>query len=289
MLDFDRSFRQYGLPLLRVSTQGALHDIERHIFSTTAAAASTYFHQRFAGNPQFNFFALPAELRMTIYKYVFTYSALWVPSPSRKATAVKERGPLIPLSGAHEADIIPPAYHAKDFLPSADCSHVHLLPSIQTLLSLLLVNKQMHHEAFAVSYEVNYIYLHRLSDLNYFAQGLHLSPLAHVRNIIFDFWPEHPTDFRNLDRTFTLLVQAKGLKSVSLRVEDAMWLDRIPAHGFPARIPEDIPKIDELCEFLSTIDHVEIIGSCPQVKTFIDKNLARIAGRKAKETELAGK
>lgn len=68
-----------------------------------------------------------------------------------------------------------------------------------------------------------------------------------------------------------------------------MWLDRNPEYGKPFRLPEDIPSVSELCEFLATIEQVEIIGNCPRIKTSINKNLARVAERKAEETELAGK
>lgn len=282
MEGFETAFRTYGLPLEKVEDSDiGRHNIMQQLWTVNTAAAWQWLSDHLSPRVPdgFNFLGLPAELRLQVYEYVLTYSAFYMESSTDRRGLV----PLVAMSGAHEEDALPlladphEAYHTT-------CPHFHKLPLIQDMLAILTVNKQVYREAVPIFYGVNHFYLRHPSGLNSLTRALAPSRLKHVARITFDYEHDTVKETKKFGRTLLDLSRSEGLKHVVLRASDSAWF--VDVKNLRSRVPKyqqpgQLPSIDQLCELLSTVSSLQIVGHCPRIEAYIRAKMSEIGEKNA--------
>jgi len=288
---FSSAFEQYSLPLMRVPE---LHrrlnaDIPFQMASgprwtTDCRAARMLLDKRLAQarNGTFNFLALPAELRMAIYKYALSYPSLTVDTTSRRAAFI--------------------AFHRKLDLVENQTNICFYTMSLDQMLAIAHVNKQIYREALPVFYSINEFDCPSLLALTMFSHMLRRSNPLQSRHklcgpepyraacltklsIRLDCRKRSPAAIRVLPNLLAELLQAKELHCVTVQVFDDEWLGEEDDYVYRphtarrlADSPQELPGIAELVPLLHRARSQEVRGGGGDIERYLTKEVARLKG-----------
>jgi hypothetical protein len=209
----------------------------------------------------FNFLKLPAELRNRIYDLVFALP----PSGAGFFDTPYDHTGVVVMN--RETDNVVESSTWGD----VNDRELLRLPSMQTILALLSVNKQIHSEAKSHFYEINAFYFDHLEAFSAFVMKTGITRLIRLGHLKLDFHPqdeEDPDIFVDGVKDFSLAVaklqRCKSIAKLELIVRENWWL-RAPA-GFrrafnratPYKRPQTLPFIGSLVELAAKAKKLEI-------------------------------
>ena len=216
------------------------------------------------------FFSLPPEIRNCIYERVCTFGwpGLLVRPEGFRVTRRKT---------------------SEDML-GEEVENLRA-PPVQTLLELLLVNRQMYDEALPIFYGRNWFKFDTPYEFYKFIKGSADERVQLLRQVIITC----DTTFRGI-KGYELGAKALStftkLQSLEVIIHDKSWFDRelirkvYGAENYSH--PRELPGIQNLAYALNNAARFKIFGSCPQIRAYLATEIAKLktAGMKGEVEKL---
>ncbi|KAI7534924.1 hypothetical protein KC331_g12296 [Hortaea werneckii] len=277
------AFTEYELPIRESRVMGEKRDPTLWSVSTQAARVYLRHWLEPAREGVFPFLDLPPEIRNTIYEPPFTFPSSGIhvqEADERKGfdvfflERIDEHGPC----GRKWSNSL---VKGNEFI---------IKRSMDNILALLCVNRQVYEEAMPLFYMLNTFHFDHYSfELQKFVESMPKSRFKHLRKLHFDFtetieewlvdyWP---------DITEALSGKAVGFAELWISMTDDAWLGR----GSKARqlrksgrrtsrysCIEEIPGFIDLAVAVARAEVVQWEGECPLIREFVAEHVAWLKG-----------
>ncbi|KAI7487590.1 hypothetical protein KC351_g2550 [Hortaea werneckii] len=279
----DKAFQNLADDLNFKTARLASEKCTASLWSVTTQAARVYLRHWLEPERDgtFPFLDLPPEIRNSIYELLFT----------------------LPSSGIHvqNADgregfdafflerIDEPVPYGRKWSESLDLGSPSIKKkSMNDILALLCVSKQVNNEAMPMFYMINMFHFDSYSiELQNLVWSMPKSRFEHLRKLHLDFG-EHVTEWLLdlwIDITGALSAKSAGLAELRLSMTDDAWLGR----GSKARqlrkagarkskysCIEEIHGFADLAVVVARAKDVRWEGECALIREFVAKQVARI-------------
>lgn len=284
----EEAIAEYGLPLIRlvIATEDDEARYRRRrstiVWTLDPCAARIYLSRHLSSEPigHFDFLALPPELRTTIYEHVMSYT---------KMTVQRRRGGFC-------------FFAEKRASESSDCAQydpfhdrvlgLHL-PTVDQMLSLVRVNKQIYREAMPVFFSSNSFWCGSLAELAGFVGMLRKSDSLHAPNRS-SICASEPSRIESLrDVGFRLdtncrdgsngmrmagvveeLLRVRRLERLTVAVGDRDWYP-LPDYYSPCPETLDVqhmkPVTDKLIDVLLKAEQYRIEGDFGRMQQYLEE------------------
>ncbi|KAI7222385.1 hypothetical protein KC333_g1135 [Hortaea werneckii] len=282
-VNISEAFTEYELPI----RESQLMDEKRSTshWSVTTQAARVYLRHWLEPERDgvFAFLDLPPEIRNTIYELLFTFPSSGIhvqEADERKGfdvfflERIDEHGPC----GRKWSNSL---VKGNEFI---------IKRSMDNILALLCVNRQVYEEAMPLFYMLNTFHFDHYSfELSKFVESMPKSRFKHLRKLhldlegdvyewLIELWP---------DVTEALSANAVGLTELRLSMTDDAWLGRGPKarlwekYGDRASTYSCIERIPGFTDLALAVANAEVVrweGKCPLIQELIEKEVATIQG-----------
>ena len=252
-------FNSYVIPAIATSTGE---------FTLCINEARIYMQQRFGPSPDgdFPFFRLPAELRSVIYDMVFQYpiGGLLVPYGGGVFETMTQ-SLTEPFSTA--------AWHGRKWWSH----HGYYTQSFSNVLQLLLVNKQIHEEAFPCFFRLNLFYFATCRAAYDFLNGLVPYRRQHISRIAIHY-SRRDTEYG--PRVFDYLASLPNLQKLYVNIDEDKW--NRPFIGKQIDILK-IPGLEKLRKV--GVEEVIFTGNSPKIAAYLKAEMERRGAKKRKKIE----
>lgn len=226
-----------------------------------------------------DFFSLPAEIRTTIYEMVFGY-------PKRSGLIVEN--PAVKVSGSSPIRLwIATDEHTHPFgLCEQDLEQEfnpilmqHVRP-YERIMDPLLTCRQFYNEAMPTFYRINHFHTNSLRALHSFLGFMPRNRRRHLRHITTTYWSKED---QIATKTFRLLLDAKNLSVLNLRIDEQNWLQsknlKIQVdNSFPSIEVENASRMPGIATLrcLHDLDEVNLEGASEESVRVIRDSLMKL-------------
>ncbi|KAI7534983.1 hypothetical protein KC331_g12270 [Hortaea werneckii] len=285
LVNIAEAFTEYEVPICESRVMGEKRDPK--FWSVTTQAARLYLRHWLEPEREgiFPFLELSPEIRNNIYELLFTFPSSGVHVQESK-DGDKEGFDVYFLQRIDEPG--PSSRKWSDSLVKG--SQFIIKKSMDDILVLLYVNRQVYEEAMPLFYMLNMFHFDSYSvELHKLVWPMPTSRFEHLHELHFDLkefvaewllelWPSV---------TEALSAKAGGFAELRISMTDNAWLGRgstarhLRIKGYRTsrydRI-EDIPGFKNLALAVAKAKVVRWEGKCPLIQEFIGKAVARIQG-----------
>ncbi|KAI6804105.1 hypothetical protein KC361_g317 [Hortaea werneckii] len=276
-----KAFTEYELPIRE--SRVVINKCKKILYSVTTRAARVYLRRWLESERKgvFLFLELPPEIRNTIYELLFAFP----PSGVHVQEADGRKG----FDAFFLERIDEPGPSERKWSDSLlQGSQFMIKKSVDDILALLQVNKQVYKEAMPLFYLLNTFHFDHLSfEVEKFPQSMPISRFEHLRNLHLDL-TEDIAEWLLVwwaDITQALNTKAVGFAKLKISMTDDAWLGigskarrlrKSGARRSRYSCIDDIFGFEVLAMVVARAQDVCWEGECPLIQTFIAKEVARI-------------